>query len=175
MRKYRILSIFFILFCTTIYGQSNTFFIGENYYPASETFVLHSQRNTLGSSDIQTMFAKKGEQFMLILSTHTPGGLAIKGEILLYLDDGTVIKCIDRGIRDLVDNNSTTVYYLTKGEVNQLKQSNIRTLRYSMKCTNCTFSPMEGDYTASNKFVQAKYDFDPDKEKADVPSILQSF
>lgn len=178
-----------LFFCTTLFGQ-NTFYVGQKSYPASETFILHSPGGggVAGPHEIEIMFAKKEHQVLLILSTFSyMGSVGIKGNILLYLDDGTVIKCIDRGIQDLVNDIATTVYYLTENEVSQLQQSNLRSIRYSRKCLGCISSPMEGDYTASNiatknelldnlssSPLNIKVSHLIRNKKADVPSILNS-
>lgn len=178
-----------VFFNTTLYGQ-NTFFVGQNSYPASETFSLHSPGGggVAGPHEIETTFAKKDNQVLLILSTYSyMRSVGIKGNILLYLEDGTVIKCIDRGIKDMVNDKATTVYYLTEKEVSQLQKSNLRSIRYSRKCISCISSPMEGDYTASNiaeknelldnlssSNLNIQVSHLKRNKKADVPSILNS-
>lgn len=56
----------------------------------------------------------------------------VKNKLILYLDNNEVITCVDRGKFDIVDDYATTLYYLTKEEINKLKKSNISTIRYTV-------------------------------------------
>ncbi|MDR9488555.1 hypothetical protein, partial [Salibacter sp.] len=71
----------------------------------------------------------------------------------------TVITCVDKGINDNVDDIATTAYYLTDEELAKMKESNINTIRYEIKCAECISNPIyEGNFSASNKGV-AETDF----------------
>jgi hypothetical protein len=83
----------------------------------------------------------------------------ISGKLIIYLDDGTVISCIDRGINDNVDDIAISAYTLTTAELNKMKQSNINTIRYQIECPICGLINLwEGIYSASNK-ENSKTDF----------------
>lgn len=78
------------------------------------------------------------------------------------MNDGTVINCIDRNIYDYVNNIATTVYYLTIQEITKMKNSNINTIRYNLKCMKCGISIEEGSFTAENRnHFQQKNPFVP--------------
>lgn len=81
--------------------------------------------------------------------------MMIKGKIIIYLEDGSIINCIDRGMYDRVNKKSTAVYKLDNSEIKQLEKSNIHSIRYSLKCTN---SSEDGDYMGRNS---TKGKFDP--------------
>ena len=99
-------------------------------------------------------------------------GILIRGKLIIYLDDGTVISCIDRGKYDYVDNVTTTVYYLTADELSKMKNSNINTVRYALKCGNCSMSSEEGNFSASNK--ASGYGLYGSSEKTNVPSLIKN-
>jgi hypothetical protein len=148
-----------VLIQTFSFGQ-NLFFIGEKSYPCTETIMLESNASFLGK-DLDVLIAKDNEKGLIVVSTYiVGGGVRIKGKIIIYLDDGTVITCIDRNEFDFVDNVATTIYYLTNDELNKMKNSNINTIRFTLKCQNCVRSSEEGSFSASNK------------EKTDVQSSI---
>lgn len=148
MRKLYIV-IFIFITCNS-YSQ-NLFFVGEKSYPSTSTFILKSNSDDFDWRMLGVSIAKHGDNGLLVLSTSSHSVL-IKGKILVYLDDGTVISCIDRGKYDHVDNKAITIYHLTSEEISKLRKSNINTVRYSLKCGNCSFSTEEGNFSASNKY-----------------------
>jgi len=99
------------------------------------------------------------------------GSVRIAGDILIYLTDGTVITCIDRKIFDLADDMATTVYYLTKTELEKMTQSNLKTIRFSLKCFDCFSSTEEGNFTASNK--SSIIDYHSESVPVDVPELIK--
>ncbi|MFV8464373.1 hypothetical protein [Flavobacterium sp. LB1P62] len=74
--------------------------------------------------------------------THYIGGI-----LTIFLENGKIIKCIDRKIRDHYDDASRTLYQLTKDEVELLKDSEISTIRFNILTGN---SMQNESFTASN-------------------------
>lgn len=148
----------FLFFCNSFIYSQDLFFIGDKSFPATETFSLmdnknFDENNMLGLNNLDVLIAKNfdGSGF-LVLSKKTMTGVLIKGKILVYLDNGTVISCLDKGKYDYVDETSTTIYYLNKDELEKMKSSNLNTIRYNLKCgSGCDSSGEEGSFTASNK------------------------
>lgn len=154
MKKILIITAIFLLGTLTSKGQ-NLFFIGEKHYPCTEEFSLPPSiprnmvitgRPIYSSStrnDVDILIAKDGQRGLFVISDYTNDYRnLIKGKLLIYLDDLTVITCIDRGKYDYVNNIATTIYYLTPTELNKMKNSNINKIRYSLN--------IQGDFTASN-------------------------
>jgi len=56
----------------------------------------------------------------------------LKGNIILYLDNNNTIKLIDRNIRELINNTQYSIYYLTDGEIETLKNTNIKIIKYNI-------------------------------------------
>ncbi|MBE7633171.1 hypothetical protein F7642_02355 [Tenacibaculum finnmarkense genomovar ulcerans] len=54
------------------------------------------------------------------------------GNILLRLEGGKTIKCIDRNIKGYPDKQSTAVYYLSTKEIEELKLSNISSINFTL-------------------------------------------
>lgn len=168
MKKILRLTILLLILSDALYSQ-NVLFIGNKKYPSTDSFVLKSNKEWDGY-DLNVSVAKIEESGIIVLSTNVfDCSVKISGNILIYLEDGSVITCIDRAKFDCVDGKTTTLYNLNKLEINQLKASNINTIRFSLRCADCLSSTAEGNYSASNKEIQDDY---PKKEKTDVPNLI---
>lgn len=130
----------------------NFAFIGENSYPSTEKYTLQSNSDKEIINNLTVVFAKEGAKGLIILSSKLSNSVKISGKLIIYLEDGTVISCVDRGINDNVDDVAISAYYLTIEELNKLKNSNINKIRYQIDCPVCgPFNSWEGVYSASNK------------------------
>ena len=140
-------------------NAQNFTFIGENSYPSTERFELQSNSDKEEISNLNLVFAKDGISPMIIVSSKLTDVVKIANKLIIYLDDGTVISCTDRGINDNVDDVATSAYRLTPSEISKMKKSNINTVRYEIVCPICgVFNIWEGVYSASNK-ESSKTDF----------------
>ena len=144
----------------------NFIFIGENSYPSTERFVLQLNSDKEEISDLNLVFAKDGVSPMIIVSSKLTDVVKIANKLIIYLDDGTVVSCADRGINDNVDDVATSAYRLTSSEVGWMKKSNINTVRFEIVCPICgPFNLWEGVYSASNK----------GSSKTDFTEVVQQF
>ena len=151
MKRILILVFFALTYTIDTNGQ-NFAFIGENSYPSTEKYTLHTNSDKEIINDLSIVFAKDGAKGLIILSSKLTNSVKISGKLIIYLDDGTVISCVDRGINDNVDDVAISAYYLTNEELTKMKQSNINTIRYQIECPICgPFNSWEGIYSASNK------------------------
>jgi hypothetical protein len=161
-----------VLLSTYTYSLNaqNIFMIGDASYVSTEIIELRAN-SEMEYEDLKVVIAKDGDAAMLILSRNTGGGVYIKGKVLIYLDDATVITCIDKGKYDLVNDVTTTIFYLTTDELNKMKNSNLNTIRYTIKCgKGCIISTEEGDFSATNKGEKYQYG---KVVKYDVPSMIK--
>ncbi|MDR9399767.1 MAG: hypothetical protein RI562_11950 [Salibacter sp.] len=158
MNKIFLTLILAIIFAITSSGQ-NLVFVGENSFPSTQTFTLPSNSDSEYINDLNLVLAKDGQKKLLVVSSKLVSTVRISGKLIIYLNDGTVITCVDKGINDNVDDIATTAYYLTDEELAKMKESNINTIRYEIKCAECISNPIyEGNFSASNKGV-AETDF----------------
>jgi len=113
-------------------ASQNTCFIGSKSYPCTDSYTL-GKHEILGRNP-EIYFMKDGEKGIIafVINNYTMPHSRVKNKLILYLDNGQIITCVDRGRYDIVDDYATTLYYLTKDEVNKLKKSNISTIRYSL-------------------------------------------
>ena len=95
-----------------------------------------------------TIAKNKNESGYLMIAINVPfKSHYIGGTAFLFLNNGTTIKCFDKGIRDHLNNQSLVIYNLTKEEIGLLKSSRISSIRFSI------IGGMEGkqSFTADNK------------------------
>ena len=158
MKRILLIIILVLAFPTYTIAQNFTF-IGENSYPSTERFVLQSNSDKEDIGDLNLVFAKDEETALVFVSSKLTDVVKIANKLIIYLDDGTVVSCTDRGINDNVDDVATSAYRLTSSEVGRMKKSNINTIRFEIVCPICgPFNLWEGVYSASNK-GSSKTDF----------------
>lgn len=166
--------IILLLFFTLVYSQEgisqNTFFIGEKTYACTETYRL--EKAFTSKSNLGVVFIKDGEKGMIAVTTDAHlGSRRIKGKLMIYLDNNTIITCLDRNKFDIVNDEATTIYYLTKDEINKLQNSNISSIRYTVGCVNCGGAPdFPKNYSVSNEAEDFGFH---KKEKINFPSIIE--
>jgi hypothetical protein len=154
------------LFITLTAKGQNLFFFGEESYPCTETFTLQSNSN---SDDVNVVIAKDGKTALFIVSTKPSRESLIRGKLIIYLDDGTVVTCDDREKYDYVDNIASSVYYLTNEQLSKMKNSNINTVRYSL---NSRYDITDENFSASNK---DRSTIIGSRGKTDVPALITEF
>jgi hypothetical protein len=130
--KKLILIITINLLCSLIAVGQKLFFIGDNSYPRTDSYSFSFENYFIESLDI--FFSKNGNNNMIVLTYEDSDGGEdrVIGTIKIYLDNATVINCIDKGKYDYVNKKSTTIYYLTQDEVDKIKKSDINTIRFSI-------------------------------------------
>ena len=150
-----ILVIVIMLSNLTLIIAQNTFLIGEKTYPCTPLIYFPSDGQYL-SGNLIVLIAKNEETGMIVVSISVDLNTnnRIKGNIIIYLDNNTIITCIDRNKFDIVNDFATTIYYLTKDEINKLKNINIQKIRFTIED--------KGSYTASNNL-----------EPTDVPKMIK--
>ena len=139
------------VFTTLQANAQNLFFIGENSYPCTESFDLKS--NLEDGEDLNVLFAKDEATPIIAVTTQSSKqGTKISGKLIIYLDDGKIITCIDRGESYYVDDTAKAVYSLSNDQVNKMKNSNINTVRYTLNI----YGIKEVNRSASNKGISTK-------------------
>jgi hypothetical protein len=165
MRKYIYTSL--LILNTILNYSQNTFFIGDKTYPCTDTFTLDSHESIFNKLDIS--IAKDGSAGFIIVSTKaTFSHQALGGNLTIYLQDNTTIKCIDRGIKDYVDNISTIIYKLTSEEIKRLMVNNINSIRYNIISSDF-FGKQSESYTVQNYKSEKSYF---SKESTDFPEKI---
>lgn len=130
--------VFFLFLLVGFLNAQSTIYIGTQPYPATPAFKgsvkngypTIGQGGINGDGDVYIIVGKKKSSGLLMLGVKTSQKLI--GDAMLYLADGSVIRCKDRGMRDRFDGESTSVFYLTSSELEMLKRSDIRSVRFSL-------------------------------------------
>ena len=116
-----------------IYSQdTNKVMIGDKIYNASKEIEFDCENYGFGFFKIR--FLKSSTTNHILFSTPLCGLQDvgnINGTAIIYLDDNTTIKLIDKRKYDCVNNISYTIYDLTHSEISKLKTNNIEAIRYN--------------------------------------------
>ena len=172
MKKFIFINFLFLFLSQSVIGQ-NTFFIGQKTYSCTEKQTLKSNKG-FPAYDLTVLIAKNGDAGFFVVSAEVMTPVRIKGNLLIYLDNGELITCVDRNKFDTVDEITTTVYNLTSAEISKLKENNIQKVRFSLKTTGGKYdsSTEEGNYSASN--IESDYDYTTRKSynKTDFPTLV---
>ncbi len=110
----------------------NSIYIGETSYPSTSTWTFSNDYFFKTLDVTVAIHPTTGGFLMLQTSTSFPQE-RISGTVLLYLADNSVIKCIDRGIKDHVNGKSIALYKFTEEEMKKLAKSRIISIRFSVK------------------------------------------
>ena len=147
----KIIVVLIILFTSGTVKSQNLFFLGDNSYTCSDPIVL--QPNSENGDTLNVVLAKKGTSFYIGVSTISNTGVIFSDKLVIYLSDGTTIICVDRGINENVDRTTKALFSLTNDELNTFKNSDIHTIKYTLKCDPCYgfISLEEGNWSASIK------------------------
>jgi hypothetical protein len=124
------LSICLILVFYSAISQNYTY-IGTNRYEATKSWYCTIPNGWPDFDDGSVSVAKNGSVGFLVVTVQSGPHHPLIGDVYIYLDDGNVIKCIDRGKRDQHDRLSIGIYNLTSNELKMLKKASISSLRVS--------------------------------------------
>lgn len=125
-----LITVIATLFITLSAKGQNLLIIGDQSYSSTETYTLKA--NSIGPGNLNVLFAKDRNTPLFAVSKFSPHDLEIKDQLIIYLNDGTVIK-LKQERTDYVDNTSKAVYELTKSELRMMKNSNINTVRFTLE------------------------------------------
>ena len=125
--------LLFLFMLPALVFSQNFVFIGENSYPSTDVYEFE---NTVQSYQlpVSVSFIKGNEGILISLNQLEPLDYLeprIDGKILIYLDNGKVLKVKSPKIKDYVDNYMTSIYLLRSEDIDNLKISNINSIRFS--------------------------------------------
>lgn len=136
MKKYALATILLIAVSLTTFSQ-NYIYIGDNRYEATSTWTFRSQAVNIGHSKLTV--AKNNNGGYLLISIFAPNSnVFVNGDIHIFLNDGSKMRCKEIGIRDLVNNWSITLYDLNKDQIEILKKNRITKIRFTYRRNSYT-------------------------------------
>jgi len=128
-------------------NAQNYIYRGDKKFEATDSWEFSLNATYWIRNPVITV-AKNSNGGYLMISMNVPfSSEIIKGTLTILLDDGTMIKCIDKGVRDYVDETSTNLYSLTLAEIEKMKYSKISKIRFNIYSSN---NGKNNPYTASN-------------------------
>lgn len=123
------LHILIFIISINSYSQ-NTFFISNKSYNSTNIWTFECESSIDRNPNV---FVAKGiNEGLFVISTENSFYYYIAGDLLIYLDDNTIIKCTDKKIRDEVNYKKTSVYKLTMAELKKLTNSRIVAVRFNL-------------------------------------------
>ena len=145
-----------LFFCLLAGDYTNSFsqnyiYIGNNRYPSTETWEFVVDMDSHFKPKLWVTVAKRSNGGYLMLKGSTSGcfgNCSFSGNIVVFLSNGDLITCFDRGIKDNVNDNFISVYNLTNNEIALLKQYRITQVRFSILNWKTITN-----YTATNKMT----------------------
>lgn len=140
----------------------NYIYHGDKHYLATDVWSF--QASALPYS-LEVQIGKSPNGGVLKLAYNISPGY-IGGMVYVFLADGSIIKCSDKGIKDAVDDKSVVLYYFTASEMEKLKLLNILKIRFTIKWPSGFVGSPSGDYNAENK--RRTFSFDKDYSQTDM-------
>jgi hypothetical protein len=148
MRHCLLISLFLV--SQTSFAQ-NLIFQGKKSYKSTPTYEFKCGACSLSQGEILSVsFAKSSTGGIILLSINTPAGMRIGGTVLLYLADGSIISCVDKGTKDRVNEQSRALYYLTPSQFATIAHANILKIRFAIRGNAGNGLYETGSYTVSN-------------------------
>ena len=130
-----IITSILVLVVSLSFSQNNLY-IGTKSYPATRTwgFLFANEYNNWTDNSLGISVAKKNDgSGLFVVSAHSIfSNESISGLIILYLDNGETISLATRVSKDFSDDYITSIYSLSKQQINKLKLSTIRKVRISI-------------------------------------------
>jgi hypothetical protein len=149
VRKYLLIIIFAI--ASKSFGQ-NLIYYGNKKYTATSIWTFKCE-NYFWVGDLDVQIAKTNNGGYLKVAIEVPtNDLYIGSSVFIFLEDGTIITCSDKGIRDYLDKQSIALYVLTQAEMEKLKSINISKIRFKIKTKYSKYNQDPGSFTAYNHF-----------------------
>jgi len=168
-----ILSVFLFTIHSTLFAQCRLS-TEKGSYEATCMKELIKPHYT--SSGIYIAIARVRDSGYFIIKNEDVFGTGFHKNIYLFLDDGSRIKLIDRHLRWKVNDDLYGQYYLTKSEIERLKRTNIRAVRY-WKCydtgNGCYETPGQGALEVYNKAYQTIISHEW-KDRINFPKLIRN-
>ena len=147
--KKQLIQIAIILFSLNCVSQNNIY-IGNKSFSATEQWTFEcSLEAGIGNLDVQIAKNENGGYLKLGIYSNDNWNY-IGGNVSVFLEDGSIITCTDKGTRDEVDGKSIALYSFTNSEIEKLKELDILMLRFIIKAKPGIYGSSVGNYTAKN-------------------------
>ena len=158
----------FILITSFANAQQAMSIKGSKSYTATEEYVFICEKYAFtGEATIQIAKTEKGGILKLTISIPNDK-VRIAGGLYVDLVNGDVIACVDKNIKETVDNKTTSFYYFTPAEFTKLKKTDIHAIRFIITGNSNAFGNQTGYFTAINRKNYFSTNFDKSKNTFDT-------
>lgn len=166
--NFKIFLFYFILISSFANAQNTMIIKGSKPYPATEEYVFICEKYAFtGEATIQIAKTEKGG--ILKLTIYIPNNeVKISGGAYVDLVNGDVIACVDKNIKETIDNKTTSFYYFTPTEFTKLKKTDIHAIRFIITGNSKAFGNQTGYFTAVNRKNYFSTTFDKSKKTFDT-------
>jgi hypothetical protein len=132
-------------------SQNSMQYKGNKSYQGTKNWNFISENYALtGDVSVQIAKAENGGILKLaVISTNSK--FIIKGTVYVYLADNTIITCTDRVDFESTADTIAAYFRFTNTEMQQLKKTNIQSIRFNIQGNSKNFSSQIGNFTAINK------------------------
>lgn len=119
--------------------------------PSTPSWSFMSDSYTYsGALDVQIFKTNTGGKIVLTLKVSDPS-FYIGNNVYLFLEDGNVITCTDKGIRSTSGKEIQSSYFINPREIALLKKQTLTDVRFQIIGKESQFSSPTGFFTARNK------------------------
>lgn len=168
--KKQLIFIFIILFSLTATSQ-NIIYKGDKQFSATEQWVFEcSLEAGIGNLDVQIAKNETGGYLKLGIYSNDNWNY-IGGNVSVFLEDGSIINCTDKKIRDEVDGKSIALYSFTNSEMEKLKELDILKIRFIIKAKPGVYGSNAVNFTAKN--IKSKSFLNDDVEYFDTSESVK--
>lgn len=162
----------FLLISTLACAQGSMIVNGSKPWPATQnyTFICEKYAYT-GETDVQIAKTDKGGILKLTIATANDI-VRIAGGLYVDLANGDVIACVDRNVKEATDGKTSSYYYFTPAELNKLKNTDIKAIRFILAGGPTTFGNQTGYFTTINRTAYFSTAFDTSKKTFNTASAI---
>ena len=113
-------------------NSQNQIYVGDKSYPSTINWSFKTPNYSMTANYSIAKYSKGG---YLMFEYSGSGGCwptNEPGDLLIYLENNEMIRCVNRGIRDCVNDKILSLYKFTFLEMNKLKKYRIKRIRFSV-------------------------------------------
>lgn len=147
------IGLLFLVFLinTNVFAQEQMLLNSKKTIPATEKWKFDAPTYTY-SGFINTQIGNNGNGGTLLVEIESSEAqFYIGGTVYLFLEDGNVITCTDKNVRNTSEKMIQAFYLLTPSEINLVKKNKITEVRIRVNGTPTQFSSPTGFFTGHNQ------------------------
>lgn len=158
----KIFCLIIALALSTVTYSQNYIYRGEKQFIATQSWGFKLTNYSWTSQELDVTVAKTKTGGYLMLSIEVPfDEESISGSVFMILSNGKTVTLSTRVVSDHVDSKSQVLYSITLTQYQQLKESNISKVRFSIKNNKGVIGGVAGSYTATNKINEYSFGDEP--------------